>query len=53
MVVICPQTSKALPVPLKVLCHLGKGHSLPSVTRQHVRGQGTHSSKLAAPPQFL
>ena len=37
MVVICPQTSKALPVPLKVLCHLGKGHSLPSVTRQHVR----------------
>ena len=39
--------------PLTVLCLPGKGRSLPSVARQHGRGQGTHSSKPAAPPQAL
>ena len=53
MVVICPQTSKAPHTPLTVLCLPGKGRSLPSVARQHGRGQGTHSSKPAAPPQAL
>lgn len=45
MVVVCPQTSKALPVPLKVLCHLGRGRPLPIVARKRLRGQGTHTSQ--------
>ena len=53
MAVICPQNSKVLPVPLEVLHRPGKGHSRPRVARQHGRGQGTLSSKPAAPPQSL
>jgi len=48
-----PPDQQGTAYPTGVLCHLGKGHSLPSVARQHVRGQGTQSSKPAAPPQFL
>lgn len=43
--VVCPQTSKALPAPLKVLCHLGRGRPLPIVARKRFRGQGTHTSQ--------
>ena len=52
-VVMCPQTSKALPAPLKVLCHLGSGRSTAHCCQETPRRSGHPHLQVLAPPKFL